>query len=71
MTPREFYVQHRQAELPLFMDVLKAPPESDLDYKPAARYARLRRADSHTFSRITPKACAPSSTPEACVPLAN
>lgn len=35
MTLREFYVQRRQAELPLFMEVFKAMPEDKLNYKPA------------------------------------
>lgn len=35
MTLREFYVQRRKAELPLFMEVLKALPQGELDYKPA------------------------------------
>jgi hypothetical protein len=37
MTVREFYVQRRKAELPLFMEVLRALPEGELDYKPADR----------------------------------
>jgi uncharacterized damage-inducible protein DinB len=37
MTVREFYVQRRKAELPLFMEVLRALPEDELDYKPAER----------------------------------
>ena len=35
MTLREFYVQRRKAELPLFMEVLRALPVDELDYKPA------------------------------------
>ena len=37
MTVREFYLQRRKAELPLFMEVLRALPEDQLDYKPAER----------------------------------
>lgn len=35
MTIREFYVQRRKAETPLFVEVLRALPEDKLDYKPA------------------------------------
>jgi uncharacterized damage-inducible protein DinB len=35
MTIREYYVQRREAELPVFMEVFKALPEGELDYKPA------------------------------------
>jgi uncharacterized damage-inducible protein DinB len=35
MTLIDFYVQRRKAELPLFLDVFKALPEDELDYKPA------------------------------------
>lgn len=35
MTIREFYVQRRKAETPLFMEVLRALPAEQLDYKPA------------------------------------
>ena len=35
MTLREYYVQRREAELPVFMEVFKALPEGELDYKPA------------------------------------
>ncbi len=37
MTLREFYVQRRQAELPLFLKALKALPEDQLSYKPHDR----------------------------------
>jgi len=35
MTIREYYVQRREAELPVFMEVFRALPEGRLDYKPA------------------------------------
>jgi len=35
MTIREFYVQRRKAETPLFLEALRALPEDKLDYKPA------------------------------------
>src|SRR6185295_20301818 len=35
MTIREFYVQRRRAETPLFLEALRALPEDNLDYKPA------------------------------------
>ena len=35
MTIREFYVQRRKAETPLFLEALRALPEDSLDYKPA------------------------------------
>jgi uncharacterized damage-inducible protein DinB len=37
MDVREFYVQRRKAELPLFMEVLRALPEEEIHYKPADR----------------------------------
>jgi len=37
MTLREFYLQRRQAELPVFMRVLKALPKDQLSYKPHER----------------------------------
>jgi uncharacterized damage-inducible protein DinB len=37
MTPREFYLQRQEAELPAFMKVLKALPKDRLDYKPHER----------------------------------
>ncbi len=37
MTLREFYLQRRQAEHPVFMRVLKALPKDRLDYKPHGR----------------------------------
>jgi uncharacterized damage-inducible protein DinB len=37
MTVKEFYVQRRKAELPLFIEVLRSLPEGELDYKPAER----------------------------------
>ena len=37
MTLREFYVQRRKAELPLFVEVLQALPPGKLDYKPAEK----------------------------------
>ena len=37
MNVREFYVQRRKAELPLFMEVLQALPKEEIDYKPADR----------------------------------
>ena len=37
MTLREFYVQRQQAELPLFLKVLKALPKDQLSYKPNDR----------------------------------
>jgi len=37
MTLREFYLQQRKAELPAFLNVLKALPEDRLDYKPDER----------------------------------
>jgi uncharacterized damage-inducible protein DinB len=37
MTLREFYVQRRGAELPLFLEVFNAMPEGELDYKPAEK----------------------------------
>lgn len=37
MTTREFYLQRRQAELPIFLRVLKALPKERLDYKPNER----------------------------------
>lgn len=37
MTIREFYVQRRKAELPLFLEVFNAMPEGELDYKPAEK----------------------------------
>ena len=37
MTLREFYVQRQQAELPVFLKVLKALPKDQLSYKPDDR----------------------------------
>jgi|SRR5579859_5543875 len=37
MTLREFYLQRRQAEFPVFMRVLKALPKDQLNYKPHDR----------------------------------
>ena len=37
MTLREFYVQRRQAEFPVFTKVLKALPKAQLGYKPNDR----------------------------------
>jgi uncharacterized damage-inducible protein DinB len=37
MTLREFYLQRRQAEFPVFMRVLKALPNDQLSYKPNDR----------------------------------
>ncbi len=37
MTLREFYLQRRQAEFPVFMRVLKAISKDQLNYKPAER----------------------------------
>src|SRR5438552_19040922 len=37
MTLREFYLQRQQAELPLFLKVLKALPKDQLSYKPNDR----------------------------------
>lgn len=42
MDVREFYVQRRKAELPLFMEVLSALPEEEIDYKPADRSASAK-----------------------------
>ena len=42
MTVREFYVQRRKAELPLFMEVLNALPVGELDYKPADKSPTAR-----------------------------
>jgi hypothetical protein len=39
MTIREYYVQRRKIELPVFMEVFKALPEGELDYKPADQVA--------------------------------
>ena len=35
MTIREFYIQRRKAETPLFLEVLRSLPEGHLDYRPA------------------------------------
>jgi uncharacterized damage-inducible protein DinB len=37
MTQREFYVERRRAEIPVFMKVLKALPVESLSYKPHER----------------------------------
>lgn len=37
MTLREFYVQRRQAEFPVFLRVLRALPKDQLNYKPHDR----------------------------------
>jgi uncharacterized damage-inducible protein DinB len=37
MTQREFYLERRRAEIPVFMKVLKALPAQKLDYKPHER----------------------------------
>jgi uncharacterized damage-inducible protein DinB len=37
MTLREFYLERRQAEFPVFMNVLKALPKDRLNYKPDDR----------------------------------
>jgi len=37
MTNREFYLQRREAEFPMFMRVLKALPKDRLNYKPDER----------------------------------
>ena len=37
MTTREFYLQRREAEFPVFMSVLKALPPDQLSYKPHER----------------------------------
>jgi uncharacterized damage-inducible protein DinB len=37
MTLREFYVERRRAELPVFLAVLKALPADRMDYKPSER----------------------------------
>jgi uncharacterized damage-inducible protein DinB len=37
MTLREFYLQRREAEFPVFMQVLKALPKDQLSYKPNDR----------------------------------
>ena len=37
MTSREFYLERRKAELPIFMAVLKSLPADRLDYKPHDR----------------------------------
>lgn len=37
MTSREFYLQRREAEFPVFMSVLKALPPDQLSYKPHER----------------------------------
>ena len=37
MTNREFYIQRREAEFPVFMSVLKALPPDQLSYRPHER----------------------------------
>src|SRR3954451_19246439 len=37
MTSREFYLERRRAELPVFLKVLRAMPPDRLDYKPHDR----------------------------------
>lgn len=37
MTPREFYLERRRVEVPLFLNVLKALPADTLSYKPHER----------------------------------
>jgi len=37
MTNREFYLQRREAEFPVFMSVLKALPKDEIGYKPDER----------------------------------
>ena len=37
MTLREFYLERRRAELPIFLNVLKSLPPDSLDYKPHDR----------------------------------
>ena len=37
MTLREFYLQRKQSEFPVFMNVLKALPKDQLSYKPDER----------------------------------
>jgi uncharacterized damage-inducible protein DinB len=37
MTPREFYIERRRAEAPVFLNVLKALPADRLAYKPHDR----------------------------------
>ncbi len=37
MTSREFYLERRKAELPVFLDVLKSLPAEQLSYKPHDR----------------------------------
>jgi uncharacterized damage-inducible protein DinB len=37
MTPREFYLERRKAEQPIFLNVLKSLPSDQLGYKPHAR----------------------------------
>ena len=43
MTLREFYVERRRAELPVFMSVLKALPADRMDYKPNERCPSAER----------------------------
>src|ERR1041385_2727407 len=43
MTIREFYVQRRKAETPLFLEALRALPEDKLDYRPADKSPTARQ----------------------------
>jgi uncharacterized damage-inducible protein DinB len=43
MTIREFYVQRRKAETPLFLETLRALPEDKLDYRPADKSPTARQ----------------------------
>lgn len=37
MTPRDFYLERRRAEVPVFLSVLKALPAENISYKPHER----------------------------------
>lgn len=43
MTLREFYVERRRAELPVFLSVLKALPVERMDYRPSERCPSAER----------------------------
>jgi uncharacterized damage-inducible protein DinB len=43
MNIREFYVQRRKAETPLFLEAFRALPEDKLDYKPASASPTARQ----------------------------
>ena len=43
MTLREYFVERRKTELPAFMEVFRALPEGELDYKPADKSPTARQ----------------------------